>query len=79
MGTGPAPQDYKKIRARFVFDVKYDSRHKARLVDDGHLTGVPLSSILSGVVSLRGIRLVLFIVELNGLESWGTGIGNAYL
>lgn len=33
----------------------------------------------SGVVSLRGIRLVTFLSELNGLELWCTDIGNAYL
>ena len=31
------------------------------------------------MVSLKGIRLVLFLAELNGLESWGTDIGNSYL
>ena len=77
LGTGPAPQGCKKIRTHFVFDVKHDGRHKARLVADGHLTEVPLSSVCSGVVSLRGIRLVLFLAELNGLEAWGADIGNA--
>lgn len=42
----------KKIRVHFVFDVKHDGRHKARLVADGNLTEVPLSSVYSGVVSL---------------------------
>ena len=79
MGTGQAPKDHKKILSHFVFDVKHDGRHKARLVANGHLTDVPLSSTYSGVVSLRGIRLILFIAELNGLESWRTDIGNAYL
>ena len=63
----------------FVFDVKHDGRHKARLVADGNLTEVPLTSVYSGVASLRGIRLVLFLAELNGLESWNTDIRNAYL
>ena len=31
------------------------------------------------MVSLRGISLVLFIAELNGLESWGTDTCNTYL
>ena len=62
-----------------MFDIKHDGRHKARLVADGHLTEVPSSSVCSGVVSLRGIRLVLFLSELNGLQAWGTDIGNAYL
>ena len=39
----------------------------------------PADSIYSGVVSLPGLRLVTFIAELNGLELWGTDIGNAYL
>ena len=33
----------------------------------------------SGVVSLRGIRLIVFIAELNGLQLWGADVGNAYL
>ena len=69
MGTGQAPKDCKKIRAHFVFDVKHDSRHKARLVAGRHLTDVTLSSAYSGVASLTGIRLVLFLAELNGIES----------
>ena len=79
MGKSSSPTGYKRIRVHFVFDVKHDGRHKARLVADGHLTDVPLSSVYSGVVSLRGIRIVLFLAELNGLESWGTDIGNAHL
>ena len=73
------PDGHKRIRVHFVFDVKHDGRHKARLVADGHLTDVPLDSVYSGVVSLRGFRLVLFLAELNGLETWATDIGNAYL
>jgi hypothetical protein len=62
-----------------VFDVKHDGHHKARLVAGGHLTDPPLDSVYSGVVSLHGFRLVLFLAELNGLEMWATDIGNAYL
>jgi Reverse transcriptase (RNA-dependent DNA polymerase) len=74
-----APEGYKKIRVHFVFDVKHDGRHKGRLVADGHLTDIPVDSVYSGVVSLRGFRMVLFLGELNGLEVWSTDIGNAYL
>ena len=73
------PKGYKKIRVHLVFDVKHDGRHKARLVADGHLTDIPLDSVYSGVVSLRGIRLLTFISELNALLLWATDIGNAYL
>ena len=73
------PPGHKRIRVHLVFDVKHDGRHKARLVADGHLTDIPLESVYSGVVSLRGFRLVLFLAELNKLDAWATDIGNAYL
>ncbi|HEY9709872.1 MAG TPA: reverse transcriptase domain-containing protein, partial [Oculatellaceae cyanobacterium] len=73
------PQGYKIIRVHFIYDVKHDGRHCARLVADGHLTGLPTESIYSGVVSLRGLCLFLFVAELNGLLAWATDIGSAYL
>jgi len=73
------PDGYKKIRVHLVYACKHDGRHKARLVADGHLTDIPMESVYSGVVSLRGFRLVVFLAELNGLSIWATDIGNAYL
>ena len=46
------PQDIRKSEF-ILYAVKYDGRHKARLVADGHLTPEPVESIYSGVVSLR--------------------------
>ena len=74
-----APPGYQKIRVRLIFAVKYDGRHKARLVADGHLTPEPVESIYSGVVSLRYLKLSIFLGKLNNLELWGEDIGNAYL
>jgi hypothetical protein len=80
LGSGvTGPVGYKKIRCHFVFAVKHDGRHKARLVAGGHLTDVPLESVYSGVVSLRSLRLVIFLAELNDLKIYGADIGNAYL
>ena len=80
MGRGYRPSaDYKKIRVHLVFAVKHDGRHKARLVAGGHLTDTPIDSVYSSVVSLRGIRMLTFLAELNGLDVWATDIGNAYL
>ena len=62
-----------------MFDAKHDSRHKARLLNDGRLTDDPLSRYYSGVTSLRGIGLVLLLTELNGLYYWGTDAGNTCL
>ena len=80
LGKGArAPTDYKKIQVHFVFAVKHDGRHKARLVAGGHLTDVPIDSVYSGVVSLRTLRMVIFLAELNGLEVYSADVGNAYL
>ena len=62
--------------------MKHNGRHKARLVAGGHLTEIPIDSVYSSVVhcvSLRGLRLTVFLGELNGLDIWSTDIGNAYL
>ena len=73
------PDGFQKIRVHFVYAVKHDGRFKARLVADGHLTKEPVESIYSGVVSLRSLRMVDFLSQLNNLEIWGADVGNAYL
>ena len=73
------PGGFQKIRVHFVYAVKHDGRFKARLVADGHLTKEPFESIYSGVVSLRSLRMVVFLSQLNNLEIWGADVGNAYL
>ena len=73
------PEGYQKIRVHLIFAAKHDGRHKARLVAGGHLTPDPIESIYSGVVSIRSLRLVIFLAKLNNLEVWGADIGNAYL
>jgi hypothetical protein len=77
--TTRIPDGYKKIRVHLVFAVKHDGRHKARMVANGHLTDIPFDSVYSGVVSLRGIRLIAFLAEHNKLKLWSTDTGNAYL
>ena len=67
------------IRVTLISAVKYNGRHKTRLVADGSLTPEPAENIYSGVASLRHLRLVIFLGELNNLELWGADVGNAYL
>ena len=59
-----APKGHQKIRVHFVFDVKHCGKFKARLVADGHLTKEPMETVYSGVVSIRNLRLALFLAEL---------------
>ena len=73
------PEGHKKIGVHLVYAIKHDGRHKARLVANGHLTDIPLDRVYSGVVSLKGIRLVAFLAMHNDLKLWSTDIGNTYL
>jgi Reverse transcriptase (RNA-dependent DNA polymerase) len=59
--------------------VKHNGQHKAYLVAGGHLTNPNTESVYSGVVSLRGIRLIVFLGELNALQLWRADVGNAEL
>ena len=63
------PDGFQEIRVHFVYAVKHDGRFKAKLVADGHLTKEPVESIYSGVVSLRSLRMVVFLSQLNNLET----------
>ena len=63
-----APQGYKIIRTHLIYDIKHDGRHKARYVADGHIIDIPVDSVYSGVFSLRGVRIMLFLAELNKLD-----------
>ena len=73
------PKEYHRIKGHIVFAVKFDGRHKARLVADGHLTPKPIENIFSGVVSLRNLRLVIVLGKVNNLDIWGADIGISYL
>ncbi|MCP4195287.1 MAG: hypothetical protein GY768_32200, partial [Planctomycetaceae bacterium] len=74
-----APKGYQRARVHLIYDVKHDGRHKSRLVLDGHLTQIPVETVYSSVVSLKSLRLVAFLAELNELTLWGAVVGNAYL
>ena len=79
IGKGPPLKCCKKIRAHLVFDVNHDEINRESTFADGNLTYVSLSSLCSGVASLRGIILALFLAEFNGLESWVNDIVNSCL
>ena len=78
MNFDPGPE-YEKITVHMVYAVKHNGRHKSRLVAGGHRTDTPIDAIYSSVVSLRGVKMVIFLSELNGCKTWVTDIGNAYL
>jgi hypothetical protein len=67
--NGDPGKDFKMIRVHLVYAVKHKRRHKARLVAYGHLTNVPVDSVYSGILSLGGLRLILFLSKLNDMET----------
>ena len=76
-GAG-APEGYSRIPLHWVFDVKHDFRHWARIVAGGYVAPIPDESPSSSVVSLKGVRLLLFLSQLNKLNLTCVDIGNAY-
>ena len=72
-------KEYKQIPYHIVFDVKFDLRHKARLVAGGNWTTLVKEDIYSGVVAMDTVRLGFAIGELNGLQCVAGDVGNAYL
>ena len=76
------PTGHEKTRVHVVHvvhNVKHEGCRKARLVADGHPTDVPTNSAHSSMVSLQGLRLVVFLAKLNGPQAWKADIGNACL
>ena len=62
-----------------VYDCKPTLKRKARLVANGNLIETPVDSIYYSVVYIRGLKMTIFIAEINGMETWTTDVGNAYL
>ena len=60
---------YKNIKVHLIYDIKNDTRHKVRCVADRHLTEIPLDNVYFGVVSLRGLRMMIFLIKLNQLDT----------
>ena len=77
-GKRSPPAGYKYIKVFFVYTVKHDLRHKARLVAGGHMT--PESNeAYSSVISLKSMRIAILVGEINGLKICAGDVGNAYL
>jgi hypothetical protein len=73
------PSGYNRIPAHIIFDVKQSGKRKARFVAGGHRTAPPKESVYSGVATLRSLRIVTMLAELNNLGLMAGDVGNAYL
>jgi hypothetical protein len=70
---------YKNMKAHFVFAVKHDLHHKARLVAGGHLTDPSIDGTYSSVVSLQIMRIVTVAAERNNLAIMVGDVSSVYL
>jgi hypothetical protein len=73
------PTGYQKIPYHMVFDVKYDLRHKVRLVAGDNWTVIDKEDIYSRVVCMDTVRIGFFLGELYGLSCCSCDIGNDFL
>jgi Reverse transcriptase (RNA-dependent DNA polymerase) len=69
----------RKSSFHFVFAVKHDLRHNARLIAGGHLTELTMEGSYSSLVCLRSLHLCLVAAELNVLGTMVGHISSAYL
>jgi hypothetical protein len=61
-----------------VFEVKYDLRHKERLVAGVNWTVNDKEDIYSGVVRMDTVRIEFFLGDLYGLSCCACDIGNDF-
>ena len=66
-GVG-ALDGYSRIPLHWVFDVKHNFRHRARIVARGHVAPIPEESPSFSVVTLKGVRILLFLSQLYKLD-----------
>ena len=73
------PQGYQHVPLHMCFAVKWDRRHKARLVAGGNWTEPDRTDVYSGVVTTEAVRIGLLVAAANDLEVRVGDVGNAYL
>jgi hypothetical protein len=73
------PTGYQKIPYHMVFDVKYELKHKIRLVAVVNWTVNDKKGIYSGVVRMDTVRIGFFLGELYRLSCCACDIGNTFL
>jgi hypothetical protein len=75
------PRGRKVIKNRWVFDVKSDSRKRARLVAKGfsQVEGLDYDQVFSPVVRFETVRLILAMAALEKWVLTGLDVRNTYL
>ena len=74
-----APEGHKRSEYILSLMSSIVENSKQDLWQMDNLTKEPMETVYSGVVSIRNLRLAMFLAELNDLELWGADVGKAYL
>ena len=72
------PVGWNKFTGYMVFDVKIDSKRKARWLLDGHRNPYSLGFIYAGVLFRESTRIEMTYAALNGLDVVTDDIRNSY-
>ena len=73
------PPGHTKIQVHIIYDYKQYGRYKACMVASGNITGSNLDTYYYNVISLRSMRTVVFLAELNNIQTLTGDISNAYM
>ena len=71
------PPDHTKIQVNLIYDYRQDGRYKAHMVDSGDMTGPNRYTYYSSIISIRSMRTVVFLDELENIEAHKYDISNA--
>ena len=63
------PLVHNKIQLHIIYIYKQDGRYKSRMLTSGKMTGPNLDTYYSSVISLCSMRTVVFLYELNNIET----------
>ena len=72
-------EGWQKARLRMIFTVKFDGRHKARLVIGGHTTDASQFDRYASTVRTENFRLLFVLLLKENLSILSGDIGTAYL
>ena len=70
---------HTKIQVRIIYNYKQNDMYKARMVESGNTTGNNIDTYYYRVISLRSIITVVFLSELNNIETCTGDTSNAYM
>ena len=73
------PPGHAKIQVHLIYDYKQDRRYKACMLAFANMTVPNLDTYYYRIISLCSMRTIVFLVELNNIDTRTDDISNSYL